>query len=145
MSKWLASICETLLQSVIAGGVTLLQLLPPSRVRWISPSSVPAQMVSACKGEGPIEYTTPKRSVIGSSISFKVTASRRGGGSGWRRARSGLIFSQVLPRSRERITNWLAKYSASSACENTSGSVQVLRAGSFGSAGGICPPNEAAV
>ena len=44
--------CETLLHGVSSGGVTFFQVLPPSRVTWIRPSSVPAQIVltSLCDG-----------------------------------------------------------------------------------------------
>ena len=89
----------------MAGGVTLFQVLPSSRVTWIKPSSVPTQTVATRSGEGPIEYTTPKRSVMGWSISLAVMGSSVAGTGGWRRDRSALIFSHVLPRSRERMTN----------------------------------------
>src|SRR4029450_2162440 len=48
-SKCDASIIVTRLHDVSAGGVTFSQLLPPSVVRCISPSSVPIQSRSACR------------------------------------------------------------------------------------------------
>ncbi len=44
----------TLLHGVSDGGVTLCHVLAPSRVIQTYPSSVPAQMTSARKGEGAI-------------------------------------------------------------------------------------------
>ena len=41
--------------SVSSGGVMFCQLLPPSCVTWISPSSVPIQIRFASLGEGAIE------------------------------------------------------------------------------------------
>ena len=43
-SKCEASICVTLLQAASPGGVTFCQVLPPSRVRWIRPVSLPTQI-----------------------------------------------------------------------------------------------------
>ena len=40
-------------------GVTSLQVLPPSRVSWIRPSSVPTQISSLSRGEGAIVKITP--------------------------------------------------------------------------------------
>ena len=39
-----ASISDTLLQAVRPGGVTFTHVFPPSAVRWMRPSSVPAQI-----------------------------------------------------------------------------------------------------
>ena len=52
VSKCEASSTDTLLQGVSAGGVTFFQLLPPSVVTWMSPSSLPAQMTLALRGLG---------------------------------------------------------------------------------------------
>lgn len=35
---------DTLLQAVRPGGVTSTHVFPPSKVRWMRPSSVPAQI-----------------------------------------------------------------------------------------------------
>ena len=43
---------DTFAQGPSAAGVTLLHSLPPFRVTWINPSSVPAQMTAASIGEG---------------------------------------------------------------------------------------------
>ena len=45
---------ETFAHGVSCGGVTLCQVFPPSRVTWISPSSVPAQMVPISTYDGAI-------------------------------------------------------------------------------------------
>ena len=50
-----ASMIETLLHGRPApGGVTSVQLRPPSRVTWISPSSVPTQILFASRSDGAI-------------------------------------------------------------------------------------------
>jgi len=67
---------------------------------------VPTHTMLLASGEGLIVYTTPNRSVIGWSISLAVIASSVEGTAGFTRERSGLIFSHVRPRSRERKTNW---------------------------------------
>src|SRR5499427_10975690 len=76
--------------------VTLVQLLPPSRVTCTSPSLVPAQITPACFGDSAIANTTPAYSTPILSpvrppenpcllLSFVV--------------RSGLITCQLLPPS----------------------------------------------
>ena len=45
---------DTLAHGPISGGVTFFQVLPLSRVTWISPSSVPAQIVFESTGLGAI-------------------------------------------------------------------------------------------
>ena len=52
LSKWLASMIETFCQGLSCFGVTSVQFLPPSVVRWIRPSSVPAQIRLISSGEG---------------------------------------------------------------------------------------------
>ena len=37
---------------LIDGGVTLVQVVPPSRVTWMLPSSVPAQRMATIAGPG---------------------------------------------------------------------------------------------
>ena len=51
-SKCDASTSDTLAQGVSAKGVTSCQVLPPSRVTWIRPSSVPTHNKEASSGEG---------------------------------------------------------------------------------------------
>ncbi len=53
-SKCPASMLNTFMNGVIAGGVTSVQVLPPSVVVWIMPSSVPTQRRSALIGDGAI-------------------------------------------------------------------------------------------
>ncbi len=45
---------ETFDQGVSAGGVTSFHVLPPSRVTWIRPSSVPTQIVRSSRYDGAI-------------------------------------------------------------------------------------------
>ncbi len=89
----------------MAGGVTLFQFLPSSRVTWIKPSSVPTQTVVRLKrrrADG-VDHAE----AVGHRLIDILGGDRveRCGHGGIHRARSGLIFSQVLPRSRERMTN----------------------------------------
>ena len=58
-SKRDASIMAILLQSLESRRGHVLQFLPPSRVRWSSPVSLPAQISSAFSGEGAMLNTTP--------------------------------------------------------------------------------------
>src|SRR5881409_2044234 len=59
-SKCEASISETLLHGVSAGGVTLVQVFPPSRVRLMTPSSEPVQIMFRFLNEGATVYMTPR-------------------------------------------------------------------------------------
>ena len=52
VSKCDASRIETLAHGTSADGVTSFHVVPPSRVTWISPSSVPAQMTLPSTAEG---------------------------------------------------------------------------------------------
>jgi hypothetical protein len=45
----------TRLHGFRSGGVTFAQVAPPSRVRWMKPLSVPAQISPERAGEGAIE------------------------------------------------------------------------------------------
>jgi hypothetical protein len=54
VSKCDASISDTLAHGVSCGGVTLRQVTPPLRVTWMSPSSVPAQMIFSLMYDGAI-------------------------------------------------------------------------------------------
>jgi hypothetical protein len=42
---------DTRVNSPSVGGVTSVQVLPPSRVRWMSPSSDPAQIRPFTRGD----------------------------------------------------------------------------------------------
>src|ERR1043166_8547172 len=87
--------------------VTLLQLLPPSRVTWTRPSFVPTQISPACRRDSAIAYTTSPYStpmLSGGSppeiccldLSLRV--------------RSGLMTRQLRPPSADMWTNWLPVY-----------------------------------
>ena len=51
MSCGLASMALTWIHSGIPLGVTFRQVLPPSRVTWIRPSSEPVQIVPGSRGD----------------------------------------------------------------------------------------------
>src|SRR2546426_8184045 len=57
----------TFAQGTSCFGVMSSQLFPPSRVRWIRPSSLPAQSTPPSFGEGASAYTTPRCSGLASS------------------------------------------------------------------------------
>src|SRR5689334_5673162 len=59
-----ASIRLTWLHSGNPFGVTLLQVLPPSFVTWISPSSVPAHNTPFCAGDSASVNTVSKNSTV---------------------------------------------------------------------------------
>ena len=50
---------ETVPHSGMSEGVTFCQVVPPSRVTWTRPSSLPAQIVFASRGLGAMVNTTP--------------------------------------------------------------------------------------
>jgi hypothetical protein len=52
VSKWDASITDTLLQGVSAAGVTFFHVRPSSKVTWISPSSVPTHRRPSRRNDG---------------------------------------------------------------------------------------------
>ena len=56
-AKGEGSIRPTQAHSGNCRGVTFCQLFPPSRVRWTSPSSLPAQMRSFCAGDSAMAKT----------------------------------------------------------------------------------------
>src|SRR3954465_9288895 len=51
-SKWPASMLKMRVHGLIAAGVTLAPLRPPSLVGWITPSSVPVQRTLILRGDG---------------------------------------------------------------------------------------------
>src|SRR5215471_4292948 len=76
VSKCDASMIEILLhgRDLIAAGVTSFHVLPPSKVTWISPSSLPAQMIFSFTYDGASAYTTPGcRVVAGRSPEYLPT------------------------------------------------------------------------
>src|SRR5204862_3426444 len=92
-----ASIIEMRAHSGSPGGVTFFQVFPPSRVTCISPSSEPAQITPAVRGDSAMVKTVAKYStdvwslVIGPPEGPSVRGS-------WR-VRSGLIGLKVCPSS----------------------------------------------
>src|ERR1043166_4534058 len=88
---------ETLLHGFdrIAAGVTSFQVAPPSRVTWICPSSVPAQIQRAFTNDGAMVYTTPgcRAEAVG-DVAYLPTFA---GTSESVRVRSGEILPQLCP------------------------------------------------
>src|SRR5436305_8809983 len=85
-------------------GATFVQLLPPSRVTWRLPSSVPAQITCGFFGDSPIVkivvwFSADELSTV-SPPDFICCCFF-----GSLVERSGEIFSQESPRSRERKRN----------------------------------------
>ena len=78
-------------------------------------------------------------------MSLAVSASSVAGTSGWTRARSGLIFSQVRPAVARAENELVGVVQGLIGREKTCGSVQVLRLGSLSSGGGNWPPSETEV
>ncbi len=97
---------ETLLQGVREGGVTFAHVFPPSAVRWMRPSSVPAQITSALLWPGASVYTTPRRFIVARSFVRKTPMDS--GTAGLSRDRSGLMTSQRRPPSAVRKTTFPA-------------------------------------
>src|SRR5437773_11197981 len=90
------------------GGVTFVQVLPPSRVTWTRPVLAPTQMTPAATGEGasavidPPAAGAPTPPVAGPGGAGNATP----GGA----ARSPLIVRHVRPRSLEPRTCCAAMY-----------------------------------
>src|SRR5437868_4547947 len=88
------------------GGVTSVHVAPPSRVRWIIPSSLPAQMSPFTSGDSATANAIAYHSVpvmspwIGPPDLPNVFGSARD--------RSGEIFVQLLPSSVDRKRNCAA-------------------------------------
>ena len=82
-------------QGLIWGGVTLVQLAPPSIVTWMLPSSVPAQITSTSRGEGDSAVMVPWASTVTLAAYLPALA----GTSQVGRDRSGLMRVQLWPRS----------------------------------------------
>src|ERR1051325_5427334 len=84
--------------------VTLVHVLPPSRVSWTRPSLVPAQITPACFGDSAIANTTPAYSTpMLSPVSPPENPMRDLS----LRVRSGLMIFHVCPWSVVTCTNWL--------------------------------------
>ena len=116
----------TFAQGTSCFGVTSCQVFPPSRVRWISPSSVPAQRTAASLGEGASAYTTPRCSGRAGSVPRYLPTFA--GASHILRVRSGLICCQLRPPSRVFQTVFEAKKSVrGSVGEKTMGWVRMTR------------------
>src|SRR5260370_14036719 len=102
----------------------LIQLFPPSRVTWKSPSSVPTQITSGSVSAIVIEMiapyvSAPERSYsMGPPLTFCLLLSFR--------VRSGLIVSQCAPPSRDRNRTFPPRYTSfASVAETAIGEVQL--------------------
>src|ERR1700674_2946210 len=114
---------QTLSHGFNFGGVTFCQLFPPSRVMWIKPSSVPAQIVSTSLNEGATAEITPR--CLPFSGSDAANAPKFPGISYDVRVRSGLITCQLFPASVVLKSTLAAKYSVcGSSGEKTTGNVR---------------------
>src|SRR5450432_1096192 len=105
--------------------VRLLQLFPPSRVSWTTPSFVPAQISPFVIGDSAIAnttspYSTPMLSGVRPPEIFCFDLSLR--------VRSGLMIVQLFPPSVVWCTNWLPTYTVLWSCgEIVSGKVHWKR------------------
>src|SRR5215472_1706954 len=126
-SKCEASMLEIVPQSGMPGrlAVTLVQVLPASRVSCTRPSLVPAQMTPASLGDSAMAKTTPAYStpmlspVRPPENPMRVLSLR---------VRSGLMTCQLLPPSLVTCTNWLPTYTLLWSCgEMVSGNSQLKR------------------
>ncbi len=84
--------------------MTFCHFLPPSRVTWISPSSVPTQTRSFSIGDGAMVAITPKPQALARETGTSPVA--QSGVPGTAPERSGLTVCQVWPRSVERKSTW---------------------------------------
>ncbi len=87
--------------------MTFCQLLPPSRVRRIRPSSVPTQIWSAASGDGAIVEMVPKpQARARASVRSPVAQSGVPAAPAVAPERSGLTVRQLAPPSSERKSTW---------------------------------------
>ena len=99
-----ASMIEMRVQSPMLFGVTFFHVTPPSRVRWMSPSSDPAQISPFTSGDSASAKITPYVStpvwsfVIGPPEAPSVFGSLRASG--------GLMMRSSVPRSAS-TKSWL--------------------------------------
>src|SRR5262245_1035902 len=98
------------------GGVTLVHVRPASRVTWISPVLVPAQMTPAAAEATASVWIDPPAAgpltVLPAASVPAGSATPRGA------ARSGLTACHVSPRSVEASTCWAAIYNVRLSVEN---------------------------
>src|SRR5436190_23671556 len=81
---------------LIAGGVTLVQVVPASRVTWMLPSSEPAQRTASDRGLGLSAVMLP----IGPGLTVLAYLPAFAGTAHVARVRSGEIRDQECPWSR---------------------------------------------
>ncbi len=96
-SKWPASRLKIRVHGLIAAGVTLVHLSPPSIVTWRLPSSVPAQITRASRGESASAVIVP----WGAGVTLAAYLPTLAGTAQLCRARSGLMRVQLWPRSAD--------------------------------------------
>ena len=80
---------------LMAGGVTLAHVAPPSVVTWMFPSSVPAHSTVARSGEGDSAVIAP----CGPAVTPPAYRPALAGTGQFCRARSGLMRVHLWPRS----------------------------------------------
>src|ERR1039457_4257546 len=107
VSKWPASMLKMRVHALIAGGVTLFHLAPPSVVSWMRPSPVPAQSTLTSSGEGAIAVTVPP----GAGVTVGAYLPALPGTSHVWRERSPLMGVQLCPPLAVFHTRWVAKKS----------------------------------
>src|SRR5579884_908156 len=112
------------------GGVTSVQVLPSSRVRWTRPVLAPAQIRPAVTVEGAIDVIEPP----GAGAPTPPTCPAGDGATPPLGAvRSGLIRCHVKPRSLEASTYCAAMYNVCGSCgENASGGAPPKRSSAVG-------------
>src|SRR5262249_6345837 len=105
--------------------VSVVQVLPPSRVNCSRPSLVPAQITPASLGDSAMANTTPAYStpmlsgVSPPELPIRLLSLR---------VRSGLMICQLLPPSVVMCTNWLPTYTLLWSCgEMVMGNSQLKR------------------
>src|SRR5690242_1747571 len=94
-SKCPASMLKMRVHGLIAAGVTFFHVEPPSVVTWMTPSSLPVQMVLMSRGDGDSAVMLPNGAGATTPEYFPVLA----GGSHVCRVRSPLIRVQLCARS----------------------------------------------
>ena len=89
-SKCPASMLKMRVHGLIDGGVTLVHVMPPSRVTWMLPSSLPAQRMASERGLGLSAVMLP----IGPGFTVLAYLPALAGTSHVARVRSGEIRDQ---------------------------------------------------
>src|SRR3954471_4661659 len=90
-SKWPASMLKMRVHGLMAAGVTLAQLRPPSVVVWITPSSVPVQRMFILRGDGEKAVMLPN----GAGVTPEAYLPALAGTAHVCRVRSGLMRVQL--------------------------------------------------